>query len=181
MRSNQKMTQKIAAYVKGHQVSLGLFFLWYGMVFLATNILGYWTPSDWSKDLTAYPPQTYAPLLPRSFINPIFFITSFPLLLIGAILLCSYALKKEPLGVDYKQHIAVLLSSVGFTYVVVGAWPLGNPMNFPWFWQKQIVYYGLVFAWLLYFLGASMLVIGAVVLFKYSKLYPKNHPDEYLD
>jgi hypothetical protein len=57
--------------------------------------------------------------------------------------------------------------------VVIGAWPLGQRDVFPWEWQKQIISWGPVFAWLLYLLSLVILVVGAVSLYKNSVIYHK--------
>jgi hypothetical protein len=74
------------------------------------------------------------------------------------------------------EHVAILLTSIGFAYQVVGAWPLGNPVDFQWEWQKQIASYGGIFSWGLYLLSLIVLAIGAISLYVHSKRYHQKHP-----
>jgi hypothetical protein len=164
----------ISSYVRIHKVSLGLFLAAYGAFYLMSVVLSGWTLADWGKNTTLYPPSIVNTLLPRSFIDPIFFITGFPALLIGAAMLCVYSIRgiTAEASVD-KQYVAILLAAFGFGYVVIGAWPLGQRDVFPWEWQKQIISWGPVFAWLLYLLSLVILVVGAVSLYKNSVIYHK--------
>ena len=155
--SSQKQTTypyRITNYVKRHEVSLGLFLVAYGAFYLSSVILSGWNLADWGKDITTYPPTSINTLLPRSFINPIFFFTSFPSLVIGAAMLCAYSIRGIRLEVsDNKEYVAILLTAFGFTYQVIGAWLLGHPTDFPWQWQKQIIANGTIFAWALFLLS----------------------------
>ena len=174
----QTYTFRISNYVKSHRVSLGLFLAAYGAFYLSSVILSGWTVADWGKEITGYPPSFINALLPRSFINPIFFVTSFPALIIGATMLCIYSIREiRPEAPDDKQYVAILLTVFGFTYQVIGAWPLGNPIDFPWQWQKQIVSNGAFFAWALYILSLTVLAIGVISLYKHSQIYHKKHPE----
>ena len=174
-KSRQKQTNftyRISNYVKRHNVSLGLFLAAYGTFYLSSVLLSRWTISDWGKDITGYPPSAINTLLPRSFIDPIFFVTSFPALIIGAAMLCAYSIREIcPEAVDNKEYVAIVLTAFGFAYLVIGAWPLGQKDVFPWEWQKQIVANGTVFAWALYILSLIVLLVGAVSLYKHSLIY----------
>jgi hypothetical protein len=114
--------------------------------------------------------------LPRSFIDPIFFVTGFPTLLLGAAILCVYSLRgiTSECAAD-KQYVAILLTAFGFGYVVIGAWPLGQRDIFPWEWQKQVISWGPAFAWLLYILSLVILSVGVVSLYKHSVIYHQRH------
>jgi hypothetical protein len=141
----KKYLDRISNYVRKHKVSLGLFLAAYGVFYLSSVILSNCTVADWGKEATGYPPSFINPLLPHSFINPIFFVTSFPALIIGAAMLCIYSIRGiRPEDAFDKQYVAILLTAFGFTYMVIGAWPLGNPIDFPWQWQKQIVSNGTI-------------------------------------
>ena len=168
----QTYTYRISNYVKSHKVSLGLFLAAYGAFYLTSVVLSGWTMADWGKNITLYPPSTVNTVLPRSFIEPIFFISSFPALLIGAAMLCIYSIRgiSSETSSD-KQYVAILLTAFGFGYIVIGAWPLGQRDVFPWEWQKQIISWGPVFAWILYLLGLIVLVVGVVSLYKHSLIY----------
>ncbi len=170
---------RISNYVTNHKVSLGLFLASYGVFYLTSVLLSFWTIFDWGKDITEYPPSTINTVLPRSFIDPIFFVTSFPALIIGATMLCNYSLRGiTPEAPVDKQYVAILLTAFGFTYQVIGAWPLGKFADFPWQWQKQIILNGSIFAWILYILSLVVLFVGVVSLYKHSVIYHKKHLSE---
>jgi len=178
-RQKKAYQNGVSNYVSNHNVSLGLFLASYGVFYLTSVLLSRWTIFDWGKDITGYPPSSINTVLPRSFIDPIFFATSFPALIIGAIMLCNYSLR----GINFeapadKQYVAVLLTVFGFVYQVIGAWPLGKFVDFPWQWQKQIILNGSVFAWILYLLSLSVLIVGVISLYKHSVIYHKKHMNE---
>ena len=169
---------RISKYMKSHKASLALFLAAYGVFYLSSVILSRWVMADWGKDITSYPPSAINTLLPRSFIDPIFFVTSFPALIIGAVLLCSYSIRGiTPKAPDNKQYVAILLAAFGFTYQVIGAWPLEQLKDFPWQWQKQIISNGSIFAWILYLLSLILLIVGGVSLYMQSRIYHQKHPD----
>ena len=172
---------RITNYVKDHKVSLSLLLAVYGAVYLSSVMLVGWTLSDWGKDLTGYP-LLITPLLPTAWLNPIFFATSTPSLIVGTVGLCAYSIRGININVaDNKEHVAILLTACGFTYQVIGAWPLGNPVSFPWQWQKDIANSGAVLAWMLYILSLATLLIGAASLFIHSRIYHQKHPDPSLE
>jgi hypothetical protein len=179
MNKTQTYQAKIAGFVSRHTVSLGVLLASYGVFYLTSVLLSMWTLGDWGKDTVAYPPSTKATLLPRSFINPIFFATSLPALIIGAVLLCNYSLRGiTPNASTDKQYVAVLLTAFGFTYQVIGAWPLGNVGVFPWQWQKQILLNGVGFAWVLWLLSLAVLAVGVFSLYKHSIIYHQKHRED---
>jgi len=170
---------RVSNYMSERRVSLGLFLASYGVFYLTSVLLSRWTLSDWGKDITGYPPSTINTVLPRSFIDPIFFVTSLPALIAGAIILSIYSLRRiTPEASADKQYIAILLTAFGFTYQVIGAWPLGRFVDFPWQWQKQIILNGSIFAWILYLLSLTVLFVGVVSLYKHSVIYHKKHLSE---
>ena len=175
----QTYVYRISSYVRSHKVSLGLFLAGYGAFYLSSVLLSGWIIADWGKDITGYPPSSIHSLLPRSFIDPIFFVTSFPALIVGAATLCIYSIRgiSAEATVD-KQYVAIVLTAFGFAYQVIGAWPLGNKADFPWQWQKQIVSDGPIFAWILYILSLVVLLIGAISLYKHSQIYRQKHSSE---
>jgi hypothetical protein len=170
---------RVSNYMSERRVSLGLFLASYGVFYLTSVLLSRWTLSDWGKDITGYPPSTINTVLPRSFIDPIFFVTSLPALIVGAIILSIYSLRRiTPEASADKQYVAILLTVFGFTYQVIGAWPLGKFVDFPWQWQKQIILNGSIFAWILYLLSLTVLFVGVVSLYKHSVIYHKKHLSE---
>ena len=175
----QNYVNRISNYARIHRVSLGLFLASYGVFYLSSVIMSGWTLTDWGKDPVSYPPSFIHALLPRSFINPLFYVTSFPLLIIGAAMLCVYSLRGIRAGASVnKQYVAILLTAFGFIYQVIGAWPLGNPIDFPWEWQKQIVGNGAFFAWILEILSLAVLAVGVVSLYRHSQIYHQTHSNE---
>jgi hypothetical protein len=169
-------TYRISNYVKSHEASLALLLAAYGIFYMSSVILSSWTIADWGKDITSYPPTAFNTLLPRSFIDPIFFVTSFPALIIGAGMLCYYSIhginSKAP---NEKQYVAILLTVFGFTYQVIGAWPLEQSKDFPWQWQRLIASNGPVLTWIFYLLSLLVLLIGVVSLYKHSQIYYQKH------
>lgn len=159
-------------YVKLHKLSLSIILVAYGAFYLISVIMSYWTPLDWINYISEVPQTVVTPLIPPNILNPFFFVTSLPALLIGAVSLCLYNIYEIKTKENYNtEHIALLLTSFGFTYVVVGAWPLGNPVGFPWDWQRQIISYGPLFSWLLYCLSLLVLVVGIISLYVHSRKY----------
>ncbi len=94
-------------------------------------------------------------------------------------MLCFYSIRGiKPEVPNSKQYIAILLTTFGFIYQVIGAWPLQQTKDFPWQWQKQISSNGPVLTWILYLLSLIVLLIGAVSLYKHSQIYNKKHSVE---
>ena len=171
-------TQKATDYLKEHYVSLSLLLAGYGALYLSSVILGGWTWADWGKDITKYPAYTITPLLPRSFLNPLFFVTSYPALIIGTAALCIYSIRGiRPEICPHKRQAAALLTAAGFTYQVIGAWPLGALVNFPWEWQKQIMRNGPAVTWSLFSLSLAALTVGAISLYIHSRIWHQKHPE----
>ncbi|MDR0373949.1 MAG: hypothetical protein LBI79_10480 [Nitrososphaerota archaeon] len=175
---NQNVSlHRIAGYIADHRFSLGLFLAAYGVFFLSAVIMGGWTPADWGKDTFDVAPFAVQALIPRSAVSPIFFVTSFPALLAGVVLLCNSAIRGLRSLAAESQYAAILLTAFGFAYTVVGAWPLQNKVDFPWEWQKQIMSYGLPFAWMLYLLSLFVLAVGVISLYVHSNAYRQRHPE----
>jgi hypothetical protein len=173
---NRSIIYRISNYVKNHDISLSLFLAAYGAFYMSSVILSGWTIVEWGKDITSYPPTAINTLLPRSFIDPIFFVTSFTALIIGAAMLCAYSMRGiTPKASNDKQYVSILLTAFGFTYQVIGAWPLEKLKDFPWQWQKQIFLNGSIFTWILYVLSLTVLIFGVVSLYKHSVIYHKKH------
>jgi hypothetical protein len=166
-------TKRAVNYLRSHNISLAVFLAAFGAFYLSVVIMGGWTISDWGKDIFASPPSAVNSLLPRSYISPIFFLTSLPALLIGATMLCVISIQELRLGSAIDEHIAVALTAFGFAYQIVGAWPLQSIVDMPWEWQKQIMSYGSIFAWMLYFISWTVLVIGVVSVYMHSRSYHK--------
>jgi hypothetical protein len=170
-------SKRAADYVRNHKLSLAIFLAAYGVFYLAVVIMGGWSPSDWGKDIFDCSPWATDSLLPRSYISPIFFVTSLPALLIGATMLCVMSIKKLRSGAAIDQYVAIALVVFGFGYLIVGAWPLQTVVDMPWTWQKQIMSFGAGFGWMLYALGVIVLFIGAVSMYVHSREYGMRHPE----
>jgi hypothetical protein len=174
------MAQKdsLSNYVKSHLASLGTLLTAYGAFYLYSVIRTGWVPSDGVTITHSFSSLALKPPVLSPYIIPAFFVTSLPALLIGIVILFTYTVGvlRNGLTVD-SEHVAILLTVLGFAYVVLGAWPLQEAVNLPWTWQKQIMDYGAGFAWMLYLLSTVMLVLGAVSLYMHSRAYHKTHPE----
>jgi|YelNatPaOPRAMG01_1025707.scaffolds.fasta_scaffold41270_4 hypothetical protein len=168
---------RLTRYIRQHQVSLGVFLAAYGAFYLAVVIMGGWNLSEWGQDIFGSPQPAVHSLLPRSYISPIFFLTSLPALLIGATMLCVISLRDLRAGTAVDEHVAIALTAFGFAYQIVGAWPLQSTVDMPWIWQKQIMSYGSVFGWMLYVMSWVVLAVGAVSLYVHSRIYHQKHPE----
>ncbi|HSQ48734.1 MAG TPA: hypothetical protein VLL96_03520, partial [Candidatus Deferrimicrobiaceae bacterium] len=173
---------RIWGYINKHKVSLGLFLAAYGVFYLASVVMSDWRITDWGTDTTTYPPFFVNTVLPRSIIAPLFFVTSVPALVIGATMLSVYCSRGlSALTVENRERVSIILTAFGFGYVVIGAWPLGSIVNFPWEWQKQIANNGAIFTWGLYILGIAVLFVGGISLYRCSKIYHQKHPEFSLE
>jgi hypothetical protein len=178
MNPKPSTLNRIASYVKNHWVSLGVLLAAYGAFYLLAVISTGWSPIDWGKDVVQCAPSAVTSLIPRSYVSPIFFVTSLPALIIGSVMLCIYSLRALRFGLTGdSERVAVLLVVFGFAYVVLGAWPLQTAANFPWEWQKQIMSYGPIFAWTLYLVSVVVLAVGGLSLFVHSRDYHSKHPE----
>lgn len=169
---------KFFNYLLTHKVSFGLSLATYGIFYLSSVIISGWTLNNLGKDVTVYLPFSTTSFLSSNLLNPFFFVTSFPTLILGIIILSAYSLTAiKPEAADNKEHVAILLIIFGFTYQVIGAWPLGVKSVFQWEWQKQIISFGSGFAWTLSLLSLTALVVGSISLFIHSKIYHQKHPE----
>jgi hypothetical protein len=164
-------SQKNYAYmmvesVKRHSLSIGfwlVFFgvadLWFVMPNLYAGLVGDWPNVDW-RFFYFYIPQW------RFTVPALLLMT-----LVGTLMMGVYCIRGiQPQVVDNKQNAAILVTALGFTYQVIGAWPLWNQV-YAWPWQAEIARYG---NWLVFplFTGSLIaLIIGATSLYKHSKIY----------
>lgn len=175
---SQTLSNRIFSYIKHHSASLGTLLAAYGTFYLYAVIRTGWVPTDWTnqvhrlESLAIYPP-TLSP-----YIIPAFFVTSLPAMLLGAAILCTFTVRilRSNVTLD-SERVTIMLTIAGFAYQVLGAWPLQKIDDFPWDWQKQIMAYGQVFAWMLYVLSFVVLAVGAFSLFLHSREYHKRHPE----
>ncbi|MCL5876217.1 MAG: hypothetical protein M1540_00175 [Candidatus Bathyarchaeota archaeon] len=177
MQYQAPLKLRVKDYFRSHEVSLGLFLASYGVFYLTVVIMGGWSPSDWGKDTFDAPVSAVQSLIPRSYIAPLFFVTSIPTLIIGATILCAISVRALRSGSAVDEHIAIVLTAFGFAYQIVGAWPLQSMVDLPWQWQKQIMSFGPVFGWGLYVLSWVVLAVGGVSLYVHSRNYHREHSD----
>lgn len=169
---------RIFNYLKAHKVSFGLSLAAYGAYYLSLVIISGWTLSDWGENIITYLPFPNTSFLSSNLINPIFFVTSFPALIVGTATLSGYSIYAIKPGIaNDKERVAIVLTIFGFAYQVIGAWPLGMKDVFPWEWQKQIISFGDAFAWTLSLLSLTALAIGGISLSIHSRIYHQKHPE----
>jgi len=174
----QPVPQRVASYIAKYTVSLGLFLASYGVFYLSVVIMSGWTIADWGQDATTFAPFAISGWLPRSTFAQIFFATALPSLIVGAVLLAVYCIRGlTAQSVENRERVGIILTAFGFSYIILGSWPLGKQLDFPWDWQKQIFSYGAVFTWSLYLLGIAVLAVGAVTVYRCSVFYHRKHPE----
>ena len=174
----QSVTQRVVGYVSRNKVSLGLFLASYGAFYLYAVIMSGWTVGDWGRDTTTYASFEVSGWLPRSVIAPLFFVTALPALIAGSVLLMVYCIRGLTMhSVEDRERVGIILTASGFCYIVLGAWPLGKQLDFPWDWQKAIFSYGAAFTWGLYILGVAVLAVGALSVYRCSVFYHRRHPE----
>jgi len=160
----------VASFVRSHQVIIGLllvFFgvsdLWFIMPNLSDTYPGYYV--TWQAFSFIVAQWTY----------------TIPILLVmcavGTLMLTYYCIRGvQPGRVDDKEHAAMLVTALGFTFVVIGAWPLWN-QPYPWSWQQQIASYGAQLVLPLYAVSLVALFTGAASLYLHSRIYHQEHPE----
>ena len=177
-KNSDTIISKIFNNLKAHKVSFGLSLAAYGAYNLSLVIISGWTLSDWGGNIITYFPFPITSFLSSNLINPIFFTTSLPALIVGTSILCVYSIYAiKPEATDNKERVAIVLTIFGFAYQIIGAWPLGIKDVFPWEWQKQIISFGGAFAWTLSLLSLTALAVGGISLFIQSKIYHQKHPE----
>ena len=160
----------VTNFVKRHQFSIGLLLIFFGVA-----------------DLWFVMPNMYAVLLDWHVTGPVFSFYmpewrfTIPILLIisliGTLMLSVYCIRDiRPNRVDKKEHAAILVTALGFTYQVIGAWPLFN-QPYPWPWQAEIATYGNLLVFPLFIGSLLALIIGAASLYIHSKIYHEKHPE----
>jgi len=161
---------QMANFVKNHQLIIGLLLTFFGIA-----------------DLWFVMPNMYAVLLNWHVIRPAFSFYmpewrfTIPILLIisliGTLMLCVYSIRDiQPERADNKEHAAIIVTALGFTYQVIGAWPLFS-QPYPWPWQAEIATYGNLLVIPLFIGSLLALIIGAASLYIHSKIYHEKHPE----
>jgi len=91
--------------------------------------------------------------------------------LFGTLILCVYSIRDiQPEKTDNKKLAAILVTALGFTYQVIGAWPLWN-QPYPWPWQQEIATYGNLLVFPLFAGSLLALIIGGASLYILSKMH----------
>jgi len=160
----------VASFVKSHQLIIGsllIFFgvsdLWFIMPNLYGTFPGYYV--NWEAFYFYMPEWTFT--------VPILLVIT----LIGTLMLSVYCISGiQPAGVDNKEHAAILVTALGFAYLVLGAWPLWN-QSYQWAWQQEIANYGSLFALALYAGSLVAFLTGATSLYIHSRIYHQEHPE----
>jgi hypothetical protein len=164
--SQANYAYQMVKFVKNHQLSIGLLLTIFGVA-----DLWFIMPNIWSSAANW---QGFYFLMPQwSVTIPFLFIIS----LIGTMILCVYSIRDiRPERTDNKEHAAILVTALGFTYQVIGAWPLWN-QPYPWPWQQEIAKYGNLLVLPLFIGSLLALIIGAASLYIHSKIYHEKHPE----
>ena len=161
---------KAASFLKGHQLIIGLLLVFFGvsdLSFVMPNLYG--TFHGFYVNWQTF--RLYMPLW--VFTIPVLLVMS----LAGTLILTVYCIKDiQPARLDYKEHAAVLVTALSFTYLVIGAWPLWT-QPYPWAWQQEIANYGNLLVLLLFVGSLLALVAGAFSLYFYSGIYHQKHPE----
>jgi hypothetical protein len=166
---------QIYAFLKKHQFSVGLFMiffsvadLWFVVPNMYAGLVGDWHV-DWRFFYFFMPEWGYT--------VPLLLIMS----LMGTFILCVYCIRNIQLEKsDYKEHAAIIATTFGFTYQVIGAWPLWKQW-YPWPWQAEIARYGNLLVFPLFIGSLLALIIGAVSLYIHSKMYHEKHTELYAE
>jgi hypothetical protein len=155
---------KLSTFIRSHQLAIGLWLMFFGVADLwlvVPNLYG--TLGNWHVnfyDWILFMPQ-WLLLVPV-----LLFMT-----LIGTLMLSVYCIRGIKAGkVDDKEHAAVLVTALGFAYLVAGAWPLWTQL-YPWPWQEEIANYGNLLVLPLFVGSGIAFFIGAASLYLHSKIY----------
>ena len=168
---NQKSpAHQAAQFFKSHQLIIGLLLVFFGVSdlwFIMPNL--YDTYPGYYVNWQAF----YLFTAEWGVTIPILLVMT----LIGTLMLAVYCVRDiQPARVDDKEHAAMLVTALGFTYQVVGAWPLWN-QPYPWPWQHIIAKYGNLLVLPLFAGSLLALITGVVSLYIHSKIYHQEHPE----
>jgi len=159
-----------ASFVKGHQLIIGLLLVffgvsdsWFVMPSLYGTFHGFYV--NW---------QVFYFYLPEWRLTiPVLLAMA----LIGTLMLTVYCVRDIGAErIDNKEYAAVLVSSLGFAYLVLGAWPLWT-QSYPWAWQQEIANYGNLLVLPLFAGSLIALIAGSVSLYIHSRIYHQKHPE----
>ena len=172
MKSALKRTSSAhpaASFFTDHQLIIGLLLVFLGLAdlcFVKPNPYGAFSGFvDW---------QTFHFYMPGyMLVVPVLLLIA----LVGTLILSIYCVTDiQPARVNYKEHAALLVNVLGFTYLVIGAWPLWS-QSYPWAWQQKIASYGNLLVLPLYIGSLLAFATGAVSLYVHSRIYHQQHPE----
>jgi hypothetical protein len=157
-----------AKFANNYQLKIGLALIFFGIAdlwFVIPNMYA-GLQGDWHIEWRFF----YFYMPEWIFTIPFFLILS----LIGTLMLSAYCLRNiQPESFDHKREAAILVIALGFTYQVIGAWPLWN-QYYPWPWQAEIARYGNVLVFSLFIGSLVALLMGAASLYVHSKFLREN-------
>jgi len=160
---------KASSFVKSHQLIIGLLLVCFGVSdlwFVMPNLYG--TFHGFYVNWQAF----YFYMPEWVFTVPILLIVA----LIGTLMLTAYCIRDiQAARVDNKEHAAVLVTALGFTYLIIGAWPMWT-QSYPWAWQQEIANYGNLLVLPLFAGSLFALIVGAVSLYIHSRIYHQKYP-----
>lgn len=160
----------MASFFARHQLIVGLLLVFFGVSdlwFVLPNLHGTFQGFNVSWEI----PRFYLPQ--STFMIPLLSAMT----LVGTLLLSVYCIRGiAPGEVDNKEHAAFLVAALGFTYLVIGAWPLWSQSYF-WPWQQEIAAYGNLLVLPLYAGSLFAFAAGAASLYIHSRIYRQQHPE----
>ena len=164
VEANSKKTNYASAvisFAKSHQLTIGLSLTILGVVDLWVIMPYLWiSAANWKGFYLVMPQWNYTiPAL-------------LTIILAGTLILCDYAIRIPTQKNTDRKLIGILLASIGFVYVVIGAWPLWS-QPFPWPWQQEIAKYGNLLVLPLFVGSLLALTVGAGSLYVNSRLARK--------
>jgi type III secretory pathway component EscS len=158
--------REVAGFLWSYQLPIGLSLTLPALAdlcFIIPNVTG--AEANWWSFYVVMPQW--------SFMVPVLFGAS----LVGIIILCVYSINGiQPQKVDNKEHVAVLLVALGFTYQVIGSWPLWN-IAYPWLWQQEIAKYGNILVLPLFAVNLLALITGGASLYIHSRIWHQKHAE----
>jgi uncharacterized membrane protein len=155
---------QLAGFLWSHQLPIGLSFTLPPLAllcFVISNVAG----------ASAYWWRFYVVMPQWHLLTP----ALFAVCMLGTAILCIYCLRGiRPNQADNKEHTAVLLAALGFTYQVIGAWPMWS-RAYPWSWQIEIAGYGVWLVLPLFAVSLLALLAGGTSLYLHSRLYHEKY------
>jgi hypothetical protein len=173
---------------KNHHLSIGIFLALFGIFVFGWVFFDSWTRIPFLQVLIGaafnqlpVKAEVLAPMPLGGLFGFTLFALSLFALIISAIIL-TVNIKEEAAtkpnqtsGLTKKTAeklaLSILLTAFGFTYQVIGAWPMWT-QSYTWDWQAQTALAGGFLVWLLFSISLFALAAGGVSLYQESKRYP---------